>query len=56
MKSVFIAMSHSGFNVKEIEIACVFDNEELAISYVEEMDDCCTQGRVYWFEEHYVQE
>jgi hypothetical protein len=53
---VFVAMSHNGQNVKEQEIEFITFNEQRVDDYVNEMDDCCTQGRVYWVEEWEVEE
>jgi hypothetical protein len=53
---VYVVMSHNGQNVKEVEIEFITTNESLADDYVQEMDDCCTQGRVYWAETWEVEE
>ena len=53
---VYVVMSHSGQNVKEVEIEFITTNEQRAAEWVEEMDDCCTQGRVYWSETWEVEE
>jgi hypothetical protein len=54
--NVYIVMSHRGQNVKEVEIEFITTNEDRADDYVEEMDDCCTQGRMYWVETWEVEE
>ena len=53
---VYVVISHSGQNVKEVEIEFITTNETLADEYVQEMDECCTQGRVYWGETWEVEE